>query len=400
MLSQIHYDQPISHTQSRTRFLIHPNQKVIAKSIQILELKINPVMSVGGATCTFPVLVGAYGCISKLQVALDGRVVDVWTAQELLPYLISMSADNEKNFGINSVLYGTGNNLELDQSTGLLQFNRPVVDSQTVSLKLNVYSDLLNNIDVINRKLEIIIDWEQSLKKWLIPSSGNVTSVNIDPPYISYETLNQDVQEPQEVYYRQWERDQWVIPRIPTTDPDDVLAGTTQKEEIRSNGFNNKVLGRMLLSTCPTNISQLNPGDEDKDLFKLFAYYMSVPMYNEYYNISKNGRSLLTFRNVNNDGVKHSQAVDVWGEGCFVTNGHINSNKSVLKALQTSDILNGFCSYGCVEINDRVLQDLQFNYSRSCPEDLPKTHALVDLLNISAIAEVECVLKNGEKEYI
>jgi hypothetical protein len=399
MLSQIHYDQPISHSQKRTRFLIQANQKVIAESIKLLELKINPTMSVAGATCTFPVLVGAYGCISKLQVALDGRVVDVWTAQELLPYLIAMSGDNEKNFGLNSVLYGTGNNLELDQASGLLVFNRPVVDSQTVSLKLNVYSDLLKNINVINSKLEIIIDWEQSTKKWLIPSAGVVNSVNIDPPYISYETLNENVEQPKEVSFRQWERDQWIIPQIPTTDETNVLEGTVQKVEIRSNGFNNKVIGRMLLSTCPSNVATLTPGDENKDLFGLFAYYMSNSMYNEYYNISKNGRSLLTFRNINNDAVKHALSVDTWGEGCFATNGHLNSNTSVLKALPAGK-LNSFCSYGCIEINDRVLQDIQFNYSRESPAQLAKTHALVGVLNISAIAEVECILKNGEKEYV
>lgn len=399
MLTQIHYDPPISHSQKRTRFTIAENQKVVAESIKILELKINPTLSQPGATCTYPVLVGAYGAVKKVQIGLDGRIVDVWEAQELLPYLISMSADNEKNFGLNSILYGTGNNLELDLPTGLLVFNRPTVDSQTVSLKLNVYSDLLNNIGVINSKMEIIIDWDTNTKKWLIPSAGTVTSISIDPPYVSYETLNQDVEQPKEFSYRQWERDQWVISQM-ANDGNNVSANTNQKVEIRSSGFNNKVLGRMLLSTSPTSVVNSTPTDEVKDLFSLFSYYMSVPMYNEIYNIAKQGRSLITFRNVNNPSLKHALCVDTWGEACFVTDGHLNSKTSVLKALQTEDTLNGFCSYGCVEINDRVQSDLQFTYNRSSPTELPILHPLVDQLIISAVAEVECVLKNGEKEYV
>ena len=366
MLTQIHYDPPRSHTKTQTKWVIEEGSKVLSQSIKILELKINPVLA-EGASCYFSALVGAYGCLSKVQIGLNSRIVDVWTAQEILPYLISMSADNEKNFGINSILYGTGNNLEIEldnDQNALLSFNRPTVDSVTVSLKLSVYSDLLNNIGVITDRLEIIVDWEQNTKKWLLPTSGSVTSINILPPYLSYETLNQDVSQPSEVSFRQWERDQWGIPQNTT--------GGSQKTEVRSNGFNNKVVGRMLLATTPIQISQTTPQAEMVDLYNLFGYYMSTPMYNENYNLSKNGRSLLTFRGVSNDSLKHALCVDTWGEACFVTNGHINSSKSVVRQLNpatpVTNMVNGFCSYGCVEVNDRITKDLVFTYYRTNPK--------------------------------
>jgi hypothetical protein len=400
MLSQIHYDPPISHTQKQTRWQIPQDTKVVAQSIKILDLYINPTTSTPNTPCYFPVLVGAYGCIKKVQIGLDGRIVDVWDVQELLPYLVAMSADNEKNFGINSVLYKTGNNLELDESSGLLTFNRPVVDSTPATLNLNVYSGLLNSIGVINSKLEIIIDWETSNKKWLIPNAGTVTSISIAPPLLSYETLNSDIAQPDNVPYVQWERDNWIIPQNPNT-----ATSGLQKVDLRSSGFNNKTLGRMLLSTCPTQIQNLAPGDEMKDLFKLHGYYMSTPMFNETFNLAKNGRSLLTSRGVVNDALKHALAVDTWGEGCFSTGAHINSKSSVLKELQTANILTGYASYGCIEVNNRVEKDFEFVYNRANPIPtgagaLPNNHALNDQLSISAVSEVECILRGGEKVYV
>ena len=393
-LNQSHYDKPQSHGTQQTRWVLPAGRKIYAPSIKILDLKVKP-----NKDCYFPALVGAYSAIKRVQIKLDNRLVDVWYAQEVLPLLVAGLGDNEHQKCINRALFSSGNNVVYDPTTKLLKLDRPLVqageNAPTSSLRLVVFSDLLNSISVINSAMEIIIDWETNVNKLFCPKViGNApTTYTIDAPYLSYETLNGDYTQPDNVPYRQWLEDRFTAPNI---------AGDNQNNryEIRSNAFQNKTIGRMLLVNTPQCIENSVPNNDIEQCYSVFGKYMSVPMKMENYNLAKDGRLIFSLRNVNNDSVKLSTTVDAWGDAVFATNGHIHSKKSVLLDLQAqASILNGFASYGSVEINDFVSKELQMTYMRN--SDVNATYpTLAEPVVISAVAEVKCMLVKGLKVYV
>jgi hypothetical protein len=391
-LSQCHYDKPQSHNSTQTRWVLPAGKKIFAPSIKVLDLKITP-----NKDAYFPALVGAYACIKRVQLKVDNRLVDIWNTQHILPLLIANSGDNEKQKGINRALYGTGNNIVYNPQSKKLKLDRPqnlVADPLAVQLKLPVYLDLLNNIGVITSAIEIIIDWETNVNKVLCPlnPADPPTAFTINTPYLAYETLNGDFSQPNNVPFRMWLEDRFAVPAVGTDN-------TTQRYEIRSNAFNNKTIGRMLLVNTPASVENAAPSADCVQLYRTFGQYMSVPMKQENFNVAKDGRLIFSLRNVNNDAVKLSAVADAWGSGVFATNAHIHSVASVLDELQDAAQLNGFASFGAVEINDLVKKELQLTYMR-VSDDHTDYPALGDQLIISAVAEVRCMLVDGLKVYV
>ena len=388
-LTQIFYDRPSSHSNVQTRWTLPGGKHIHAPSIKILDLGI----TVDHASY-FPALVGAYGLIKKVQVRLNNRLVDIWNAQQLLPLLIAGSGDNEKQVGINSVLFGSGNNVKYDTESKLLSLERDPVDGKKYSLKLFVYSDLLNNIGVITDPLEIIVDWESDLKKCLVPVDPETpaTTLSVLTPYLSYETFNDtSYAQPSEVPFRMWVLDQFSIPAI-------TNSSTNQQYEIRSNAFNNHVVGRLVLVNTPASLTVGTPDIDMEELYNVFGYYQSTPMAKENFNIAVDGKSILTFRNVNNNATKASLLADAFPPTVFSTLAHVHSVQSPLLELQGA-ALNGYASIGCAEIGGRVSKELALTYRRSS-DDNTTYPSLASALTISCIAEVKCMLKDGLKSYL
>jgi hypothetical protein len=223
-----------------------------------------------------------------------------------------------------------------------------------------------------------------------VDPNNPVTSASIAAPYLSYETLNGNFAQPPKVVYRQWVEDVFNVPSIGSN--------STQQIEIRSNAYNNKNIGRLLLTNIPATIANCSPSEDTTELFNLFGYYQSTPMKQEIFNIAKEGKNILTFRNVSNDAVKLSVAHDSWGQAHFVTGGHYHSEAPVLGELKDA-VLNGFCSYGCVEINDLIRKELQITYRRTSDNN-NVAPTLGGQMFISCVAEVKCALVNGEKQYL
>lgn len=392
-LSQSHYDKPISHTQNQTRWVIGRNKKVFSPSIKIMDITINP-----NKPSYFPALTGAYAIIKRVQISLDGKVVDKWDAQSVLPYLMAEAGESESQKGLFSILYLTGNNVIYDADTERLTLDRPLVDSRTASLKLNVYSDLLNNIGVINADLEIIIDWEPNIAKYLCPLDPAFVAnkVNIAAPTLTYETFNGEIPQPAKVSFKQMVEDRMVIPA--------VAADTLQQVELRSNAFNQKYISRFLMSNIPLTINACNPNADATTLFSIFGPYMSVPMIQENINVAKNGQNILTMRNINNDSIKLAITHETWGQGCLVTGAHYHSRTPILQELDTDIVdtttqsLNGFASFGSVGVNDYIAKDLQFSYRRVGGSGTYPT--LREAMIFAVAGQVECLLVGNKVQYV
>lgn len=389
-LSQSHYDKPVSHTQNQTRWVIGRNKKVFSPSIKVMDITVNP-----NKPSYFPALTGVYAIIKRLQISLGGKIVDKWDAQSVLPYQMAESGESESQKGIFSILYLTGNNVIYDAKTEQLTLNRPLVDSRTASIKLNVYSDLLNNIGVINEDLEIIVDWEPNIAKYLCPVDVAATKVNIAAPTLTYETFNDDIPQPAKVSFKQMIEDRMVIP--------EVTASTLQQIELRSNAFNQKYISRFLMSNIPFTINSCTPSEDAATLFSVFGPFMSIPMIQENINVAKNGQNILTMRNINNDSIKLAITHETWGQGCLVSGAHYHSKTPVLQELDTEfgtnlQSLNGFASFGSVEVNDYIAKDLQFSYRRVGGSGDYST--LREAMIFAVAGQVECLLVGNKVQYI
>lgn len=380
-----HYDKPISHNQQQTRWVIPAGRKVSAPSMKLLDIKLNP-----NQPCYYGALVGAYGCIRRLQLRVNKQEVNYYFSPEVLPYILASNADNELQRGVMSVLHSTGNNVVYDQGSKLLTLERPLVDSQKAEIRLPLLSGFLNAIGVLEDEVEIIIDWASSgseYVKFLCPvdTAAPVTSINIEAPYLSYETLEgSSLSQPDKIQFVELVPDQFLIPAI--TEANTQVTAPI----IRSNSFNKKLIGKMLFVSVPSSIAEATPSTDVEELFNLFGAYLSVPMSHESFNVNLDGVGLLTMLNVNNDATKLAITIDAFNkvQPHAVSLAHVHSKDPVLKELQNAD-LNGFFSYGAVELNQRVNQELSVVYQRKS-EDLTTYPSLAGAMVLHAIGEVHC----------
>lgn len=387
-----HYDKPISHSQQQTRWVIPAGRKVSAPSMKLLDIKLNP-----DEDCYYAALIGAYACLRRLQLRVNKKEVNYYFSPEVLPYILASNGDNEYQRGIMSVLHSTGNNVIYDQESKLLTLERSLVDSQKAEIRLPLLSGFLNAIGVIEDEIEIIIDWASTASeyvKYLCPvdPAAPVTSINIEAPYLSYETLEgSSLSQPDKIQFVELVPDQFIIPAI-ATDSTQVTAPI-----IRSNAFNKKLIGKMLFVNVPSSIAQGVPEPDAEALFGVFGSYLSVPMSAESFNVNLDGVGLLTMLNVNNDATKLAITIDAFNkvQPHAVSLAHVHSKNPVLKELDV-DVdgegvpqLNGFFSYGAVELNQRVNQELSVVYQRkSADNDIYPT--LGGQMILHAIGEVHC----------
>ena len=387
-----HYDRPIAHTQQQTRWVIPAGRKVSAPSMKLLDIKLNP-----DEDCYYAALIGAYACVRRLQLRVNKKEVNYYFSPEVLPYILSSNADNELQKGVMSVLHGTGNNVAYDQSTKLLTLQRSLVDSQKAEIRLPLLSGFINAIGVIEDEIEIIIDWASTASefvKYLCPvdPAVPVTSINIEAPYLSYETLEgSSLSQPDKIQFVELVPDQFIIPAI-TTNETQVTAPI-----IRSNAFNKKLIGKMLFVNVPSSIAFGDPEPDAEALFGVFGSYLSVPMSHESFNVNLDGVGLLTMLNVNNDATKLAITIDAFNkvQPHAVSLAHVHSKNPVLKDLDVDVAgegvpqLNGFFSYGAVELNQRVNQELSVVYQRKS-DDNAVYPTLGGQMILHAIGEVHC----------
>jgi hypothetical protein len=379
-----HYDKPSSHSSTQTVWRL-PARRIYAPSMKILDLKINP-----NTPAYFSPLVGAYGCIKRIQLRINGVEADLFYANEMLPYLLCQT-ENELQKGLNGPIFGQAV-VVYDQATKLLKYDRPLVDANLQSLNLTVYLNLLKNIGVIEEPIELIITWHTNVANYLCPVNGVApTTVAIDPPYLSYETIHDDkFKQPASVVYNQFITDNWLVPAISADN-------TTVQTEVRSNAFNGKLMGRLMLSTVPQSIQTNAPAVDVSGIYNVFGPLMSFPQKNARWNIASDGIQRLTMRGVQNESTNLSIAVDAFGHSNFVSTSHYHSKQSPLLDLSGAP-LNGFAAYSALELNEKIYKELQLSYSRM--SDTNATFpSLASALVIVATGEVKC-LWNGTKNYL
>jgi hypothetical protein len=389
----INYVKPLSHSKTQTRWVLEAGSKCFGPSIKIIDFLLAP-----NQASYWPALIGSYSCIKSLEIKLNGKRIDYWEAREYLPYLLSAMSSPEQKVGVDSVLYGIGNNVSIDVPSQLLSLNLQVVDQKSVQMKLKVMSDLLNNIGCITDKMEIFVNWMESVSDVVVPvdPTNPAASMNIGAyaPYLSYETMIGDFKQADKPQWHQLIRDVWTIPAIEGDN-------TQQAYELRSNAFSGKFIHRLLLANLPVGYKTAT---DCQKLYQTFGGFMSVPMKQESWNIAMNGRNILSFRNSSNNAVALSIVHDSLSPAYFTSNAHIHSKFSPLLQLVSpavnteSDQLNGYAAYGGLEISDRP-KELALSYRRTS-DVTANWPSLTSALNIIAVGSVLVSYVNGEKVYI
>jgi hypothetical protein len=389
----INYVKPLSHSKTQTRWVLEAGSKCLGSSIKIIDFLLAP-----NKPSYWPALIGAYSCVKSLEIKLNGKRIDYWESREYLPYLLSSMSSPEQKVGVDSVLYGLGNNVSIDVATQLLSLSLQVVDQKSVQMKLNLLSDLLNHIGCITDKMEIFVNWMESVVDVVVPvdpaDPADAMNIGAYAPYLSYETMVGDFKQVVNPTWHQLIRDVWTIPAIPTDD-------TQQAYELRSNAFSGKFIHRLLLANLPVNYK--NAADCQK-LYQTFGGFMSVPMKQESWNIAINGRNILSFRNSSNQAVALSIVHDSLSPAYFTSNAHIHSRFSPLLQLVSpavgtvSDKLNGYAAYSGLEIGERP-KELALSYRRMS-DKVAAFPSLGAALNIVAVGSVLVSYVNGEKVYL
>jgi hypothetical protein len=388
-----HYDKPQSHSQTQTRWVLPAGKRIFAPSIKLMDLDIAP-----NVPCHFSSSVGVYGCIRRIQIRLNKREITQFNARRMLPLLLASLGNNDYQKGVQSVLFGTGNNVAYDPVSKLLTLERPVVGEFKHEILLRHLIDIFNTIQVIDQELEIIIDWmpQNQSKDFLCPVDidASVSSYTIAQPYLSYETLTNDkVQQPKEVLFREYIQDEWTIDAIATDNTTQPPVG------LRSNAYKGKTVQRLILSNTPTSILS-TPADDLKILYNLFGTHLSLPQKQENFAIIVNGENLLTRTNVN-DATKLAFTQDSWGSCSATTHAHLNTLNSVLKEFPegTNNYMNGYFSYAVLELNKFIQQDILVNYTRM--SDDSNHPSIASQMILTGVAEVLCKLDaNGSKVYL
>ena len=379
-LTTIHYDRPISHSKTQTVWRIAANNKVFSPSMKILDLVMRP-----GEASYWPALVGAYACVKSVQIRLDSRDADLWNSKYALPYMVAQrGGDAEHQQGISKQVHSTGNNLVYNSNTELFEFDRLKVDDISASLNLTVFSDLLQQIQIIDSSVELIVNWETNLKSMFLPVNPLAPALGFDiqPPYLSYETVNFDVPQPKVVNFKQWVSDSFNI--APTAN--------ATRSEILSTAFANKLVSKIMLVNVPVSVDAGTPVASIKPIYDIMGSYMSVPMCRESFNIAIGGKNVYVFRGTANDAIKMSMMVDCWGGAALLSNSHFQASSSIVGGLGTT--LNGFSSFGAAELNQRILKQLQISYQR---EASGAANALDEGLHIYCVGQISSSLQNGIK---
>jgi len=392
-LTQIHYDKPVSHTTQQTVWRIPANSKVFSNSMKVLDINVQT-----DEPAYYPLLVGVHALVKSVEVKLNSKSVDVWNSQLLLPYMLAQRADSERQFGVMRELYKTGNNLSYNNETNLLKFNKDLVNDGTSTINLTIFSDLLAKIGIIDDTVELILNWETNKAKMFIPTGNAVGTYTLDPPYLSYETVDMDLKQPKVVYFRQYLTDQFSIPSVSAA----VGQTATKRTELLSNAFNSKFVSKIMLVNQPVDIVN---GTQDptsvttnlSDLYTEFGQYMSVPMIKESYNVNVNGRSVYTSNSNANDASKLAMCCDAFGHACLLSNSHFNAGTGTVDNINSAGKLNGFASFGACELNQRIDKQLQISYQRTSDKSGSATTAYNQPLVLSCIGEVMTSLQNRVK---
>lgn len=388
----LHFNPPQSTSTVQTRWVLPAGQNVLGSSIKINDLICQP-----NVPCHFPVQSGVYAVISRVQLYKNKKLVNTYVARRRTPVLLSSLYGSNDAQKVLSVLSGTGNVVRADPQTRLQFFERPVVGVDSCQVELRLLLDVLNHLTVINDEIEIVCSWipQARAKEAFCPvdQTQTVSSFTINTPYLTFETLNKDMKQPDKIVFNEYVEDVITVPA--------VAENTLQSAKLSSNAFINKTVNHLLISTLPASVVSLNPSENIESLFNLHTTQMSIACDQEKIILNVNGKDVIGNSQAN-DAIKFSLFADVMAmkglSPIAISNAHLgNQANSILNEIPSNEI-TGYYSYMGVQLNRRINQFINIDYQRKGTSETVTT--LNEALSLSLVAEVPCALVGDVKTYL
>lgn len=398
-----HFDRPVSHNQTETRFQIAKFSKKLSKTFKLLDVIVHP-----NVPCYWAALAGAYNVIGRMQIRIDGVEASYYYTPEASSFLLPSAGDNDVQKCIYSQLHSSGNNVVYNPNTKVLELQRNQVDLYPAELRLAVLSNFLANIGCITDSVEIIINWNTDITKYLIPIDPDdvLTSVDIQMPYLAYETYeHSNMSQPEKFLFTEIIGEEVLIPAIGASNTQQLVSRLT-------NSFNQKLVKRILFQTTPQTLYNANPSldanpsSDCEALYSVFGSYLSMAQKGEIINFVEDGEAVLTSRGVQNDAIKLATTVDSFKVNSSIVSGaHTHTNTPQLSELNqvisgsANQQLNSFFSWGCVNLNRRVENNFQVSYQRTS-DDKDVYPCLEQPLILGCYGECQVAWVNGQKVYV
>ena len=311
-------------------------------------------------------LIGAYGVLRSVllysgQMLLDGCPNNAQFVAFKKYNHSNATNRNLKRFLARNQLGFKSNKLGVMTDEPTTNNQSGITDAKTTLAYIPVseYCPLLNNLNVLDPKvyanLRLVLEFEGDRNAFL--NVSNSTSHNGRRPRLIMDCLESGNYQPNPavVSWNAIEQDRFTCPKL------DVGAVTIQPNTNKLNGFNSKLVGRMLL--CK------NFQDESKNAVANaitgFGRYASHAQQSEAIQITVNGAQQLPRNGVEGAGNRMlSMLHDTWGECDTMPMGNTLGLTDVATAVTQLQKYQGQQSYFGMFVNQRV-KDLQINLTRT-----------------------------------
>jgi len=404
------YLDPELHSVSKSEFRLHGRA-------YLSDLKI--LLNASSAGNLYSEAAGVYGCIRHIRLLSNGVELDSCRFANYWMTFKNLNNSNKDNINLRRKLTHSGLGYEFDEKMTFGaralqgQAATTTAESETAGvLYLSEILPVLNELVIINTEsvfpnLRIVIEYnnDDKLQKDNLTNASTIS----EPILMCSEVLSDsDVAASAKLDGLQWdtiEVDQVIIPA--------VIATATQHVIQKINGFDNKLVSRMLLvkQTLPLTKNYLTGGIESLG----YGVYNSFVQYKEKINFNINSKPVFQTP-LEEQGQKAQILHDTWGKCNILPYGNVSSqgldkqgvvatNKVGVPDLQPSGQpsykigTQDFVGFAC----SKRVNNFELDYSRVGPTDAGMDgsntlKAQNDSLMIRLYAEVrkQIEIKNGK----
>ena len=319
---------PVFNSDTRCEFRLANRGESYLPTMRIGNLG----LSTSGADNTYHFGPGAMSVISRIQL-LDGnepldtlRNVGNW-----LTFKNSLHSNSQNDNVFNKMVGGstgwaTGATGELLSNNNKLI--RPSGGAETLgTLDLREVFPLLNSISHLSTKLfknlRVVIEYNTSKIALVNGTGGTDTYTKSIPILIVDEIIDEALAATydKQLVSAAWtaiEHDQVGVPTVPGMPAapavGDVALSVQQAVNLRVNGFQNKAVGRVMISKVYQDLDNYLYGDVNMAGVKALAQYGSKALHKEEFNMRINGRNVLTGRGLVTPESMAALCGDTWGD--------------------------------------------------------------------------------------
>ena len=310
-------------------------------------------------------LIGAYGCLRSVLLYSGQMLIDGCANNAQFIAFKKYNHANSTNHNLKRLL--ARNQLGFKSGRTGLMTDTPTTNNQSgvddarttlAYIPVSEYCPILNNLNVLDPKvmmnLRLVLEFEPNRDAFL--NVSNSTSHNGRRPRLIMDTLESGNYQsnPAVVQWNAIEQDRYVCPVL------DVAAVATQNNSNKLNGFNSKLVGRMLI--CKNFQNDAN--NSVAGAVTGFGRYASHAQQGEEIQVVVNGAQQLPRNGIDGSGNKMlSMLHDTWGECNTMPMGNTQGLSTVAKAVAQLQSYQGQQSYFGMFVNQRV-KDLQINHTR------------------------------------